>query len=763
MSSPTASTPQDQPSSAHTLTELAAITSGAGMWESTELPGEIRALVLSDGPHGVRRQPQAGGDNLGIGNSLPATCFPPAVALGSSWNRRLITRIGEALGTEARALGVDVLLGPGLNIKRSPLGGRNFEYLSEDPYVSGRLAGAMVTGIQSRGVAATPKHFAVNNQETDRMRVDAQVDEVTLREIYLRGFEIVVTEHHPWAIMTSYNKVNGTYASEHPWLLTEVLRDEWGFDGLVMSDWSAISDRVAAVAAGCDLEMPPTHTDEVIVGAVRAGELDIAALELVRERLKTLADRTEPSEDTPTEIPWDTHHDLAREAAGESIILLQNNGALPLQPDTLQRIAVIGEFATNPRIQAGGSSRVNPARLVTPLDALREAIGSEVEITAVQGYSATGDSDRQTQRRLHDEALTSIAGADVAIIFLAQPRGSESEGFDRSHLRLPEAQLELLHDIAATSTQLIAVLGGGGVLELDEVTSSSDAVLASWLLGQAGGGAIADVLTGTVNPSGRLSETIPHRLEDNSSYLHFPGRERRVIHGEGRYVGYRSYDALNAPVAFPFGFGLGYTTFTLSDLAINQTGPLSWEVDVAVTNTGAASGAHVVQLYLTGPARAGEIAVHELRGFDKIHLEPGETTTVTLPLVRRDLARWNITEQQWIVEPGKYTIEVGSHSRDLPLLAHLETDGDTYLSAIDEWSTVAEWAANPLGAELIEEIRAKLPEHFAAEAEELKGMLLQLPMVKFSTWPIGPEQSRIQHIVARVAARRTGLARDDED
>jgi beta-glucosidase len=488
--------------------ELAALGSGATFW-STKAVGNVPALVLTDGPHGVRKQ-SGSADHLGLGASEPATCFPPAVALGQSWDPELVRRVGVALGTEARALGVQVLLGPGVNIKRDPRCGRNFEYYSEDPLLSGALGAAWVHGVQSRGVGASLKHFAVNNFEDDRMRASAQVDERTLREIYLRAFEHIVTRARPWTVMCAYNRINGVYAAENHWLLTEVLPREWGFDGVVVSDWGAVRDRVAAVAAGLDLEMPATGgvTDAELVAAVESGSTDIAALRRAAQRVARLADRVTENSPTTAAFDIDAHHELAREVAARSIVLLKNDDdLLPLDPSS--SIAVIGGFATQPRHQGGGSSHVNPTRLDVPLDEIRSRAG-RVEFS--DGLTA--------------ETLQAARDADAAVVFLGLPADQESEGFDRTHLDLPDDQLQLLAAVVATQPRTVVVLSHGGMVLLDTVAELTPAVLDAALPGQGGGAAVADVLFGVVNPSGRLTETVPVKLADCPTYTELRRRGR---------------------------------------------------------------------------------------------------------------------------------------------------------------------------------------------------------------------------------------------
>ncbi len=527
-----------------TLQEKASLCLGSDFWHTTAVPRlGIPAITMADGPHGLRRKPEAG-EYARISGSLPATCFPTASALASSFDPGLARRIGEALGAEARAQGVQVVLGPGINIKRSPLCGRNFEYFSEDPLVSGVLASALVQGLQAQGVGASVKHFAANNQETDRARVSAEVDERTLREIYLPAFERVVSEASPWTVMCSYNKINGTYASQSSWLLTEMLRDEWGFDGLVVSDWGAVHDRVAALAAGLDLEMPPKLDvdDEAIVAAVRAGELDEAVLDQAVARVLQLVERATARGGPSEAFDVDAHHRLARLAAAECAVLLKNDNALlPLQPSAGETIAVIGEFARTPRYQGAGSSQVTPTRLDVALDELRAAApdGVEVAFAAGFGIATTRDDDD-----LAAEAVALAARASVAVVFLGLPPGDESEGFDRTDIDLPANQAALLAHLAHANPRLVVVLANGSAVRLSDWEHHADAVLECWLSGQAAGGAVADLLFGAANPCGRLAETLPLRLEDAPSYLNFPGEAGHVRYGEGVFVGYRGYDAL---------------------------------------------------------------------------------------------------------------------------------------------------------------------------------------------------------------------------
>ncbi|BCJ39295.1 glycosyl hydrolase [Actinocatenispora thailandica] len=749
------------------LAEQASLTSGAGMWETVEVPGAVPALTVSDGPHGIRRPDPDSDDALGISQSIPATCFPPAVTLGCSWDPELARRVGAALAVEARALGVGLILGPGVNIKRSPLCGRNFEYFAEDPYHAGVLGAALVTGIQSGGVGACVKHFAANNQETDRLRVSADVDEQTLREIYLPAFERIVREARPAAVMCSYNKLNGTYASQHRWLLTELLRDEWGFDGVVVSDWGAVNDRVAALAAGLDLEMPPTGTDRQLVDAVDQGRLSAAAVATAAGRVAALAHRYAPAAGAAAANPagaagpagagtakadavpagpsgWDVdaHHALAAEVARASAVLLRNEDAvLPLDPAAAQRIAVLGELARTPRYQGGGSSHVTPTRLDAAWPALRRLAGERTELTFAAGYRLDGTADAE----LAAAAVTAAAGADVAVLFLGLPDAAESEGVDRTTIDLPADQLDLLRRVTGTGTRVVLVLASGGVVAPDGWWDTS-AILAGFLPGQAGGTALAELLFGVHAPAGRLTETIPLRLADTPSYLHFPGRDGHVRYGEGRYVGYRWYDTVERDVAFPFGHGLGYTTFEYRDLEVRPTGDDRWQVAATVANTGDRFGHEVAQLYL---AFGGDRPRHELRGFTKVGLAPGESARVRFEIGPRDLAEWSVPRGDWQVTAGGFTVEVGASSRDIRLRAELTTPGDGYVAPVGRMSTVTEWLAHPVGGPLLGAALAP-----ALDGQPLDPALValarSLPLAKLAMFPLGLTPEKIADLVSRV-------------
>ncbi|GGG24322.1 glycosyl hydrolase [Rhodococcoides trifolii] len=724
-------------------TQKASLMSGGDFWHS-QATSDLPAIMLTDGPHGIRKQAE-GADALGLGDSVPATCFPPAVALGSSWDVELAERVGTALGAEARAAQVSVLLGPGVNIKRSPLCGRNFEYFSEDPVVSGHLGAAWVTGVQSHGVGTSVKHFAANNQETDRLRVSADVDERTLREIYLPAFEHIVRHANPTTIMCSYNKINGVYASENRWLLTELLRDEWGFDGLVVSDWGAVNDRVSALIAGLDLEMPPTGADSAILEALDSGGLHTATLDRAVDRVVALVERTRPLSDNGIDIDIepvdvDAHHDLAREAAAASAVLLKNDDAVLPLADT-SSIAVIGEFARTPRYQGAGSSQVVPTRLDAALDAIT-AIAPRV--TFSPGFTL----DSVPNPSLVSDAVSAAADAEVAVLFLGLPAEAESEGYDRPDIDLPADQLAILSAVHDVNPNVVVVLSNGGVVGVAGWQDQATAILEGWLLGQAGGRATAEILFGLTNPSGRLTETIPLTLQDNPSHLFFPGADQHVRYGEGIYVGYRYYDTLDRPVAYPFGFGLSYTTFAVADLEVQSSGINRVDVTAAVTNTGTRAGSEVVQVYVRDTHSRVDRPARELRAFDKVHLEPGESTTVTLTLDENAFRYWSPGHHRWAVDPGDVEIEVTIGSSDARLRATTSLDGDGVVDPLTAMSTLDEWFAHPVGSEVLAKV---LSDSGARLDDQMRRLIGSMPIVKLASFGMGLSKDTLSEMLSAVA------------
>lgn len=648
-----------------TLEQKIALLSGRDMWSTQPFPGAgVPGMTLSDGPHGVRRQ-LGEGDHLGLGKSQPATCFPTASGLANSWNPELARRVGRAIGQEAVCQGVNVLLGPGLNLKRSPLGGRNFEYYSEDPYLSGKLAAGFIRGVQENGIAACPKHLAVNSQEHLRMTSDSVVDRRTLRELYLTGFEIAVEEGHPRAIMSSYNRINGVYANENSQLLTDLLRREWGFDGIVVTDWGASNDHGEGVRAGSNLEMPGTggDSDREVLEALQAGRITREDIDRRVDELLEVILATHPAtEGGPKPFDEQAHHRLAREAALETAVLLKNDdNILPLAPGT--RVAVLGRLALNPRYQGAGSSQVNPTRLDTPLEALKDSGLSLVGYA--QGY---GDGE-QRQAALEAEALELAGRADVVLLWLGLPESFESEGMDRNHLSLPEPQITLARAVAEVNPNLVVVLSGGAPVELPFVEQCRG-LLHGYLGGQAGAGALADLLTGKANPSGKLAESYPLRLKDVPNRRYFPGPEATAEYREGLFVGYRYYETARVPVRFPFGFGLSYTTFRYADLTVTPT-----QAACTVENAGDREGSEIVELYISWPDSRIFRPRRELKGFAKVALEPGQRRRVTIPLDDKAFRYFNVKTGRWEVEGGRCLIEIGASVQDIRLTASLEVAG----------------------------------------------------------------------------------------
>ena len=654
------------------LAEKIALLSGRDMWHLEAVPSAgLPAIRTADGPHGLRKQ-DGPADAIGIAPSVPATCFPPAVTIASSWDVELAEEVGRAVGAEARAEGVGVVLGPGLNLKRHPCCGRNFEYFSEDPLVSGKMAAALTRGIQSAGVGACLKHYAVNNQETNRMVVDAVVDERTLHELYLRGFEIAVREGRPWSVMCAYNLVNGEYCSENRYLLTGVLREAWGFDGLVMSDWGATNDRVAGVAAGLDLEMPSSGGahDRALENAVRTGALTVADLDLAAERVVALALRA--ADGARSESPaFDAgaHHALARRAAAEGSVLLTNDGTLPLVAPG--RIALIGAFAEAPRYQGAGSSLVEPTKLDTVLEAMRQRAGDGVAVAYAPGYdAATGETDDSLVR----DAVEAAGGADVAVVLAGLPGLYESEGFDRAYLRLPEGHERLIDAVCDANSATVVVLSNGAPVVM-EWAGRPAAVLEAYLGGQAGGSAIVDVLFGDADPGGRLAETFPVAQEDLPADVNFPGAPRQVEYRETLWVGYRYTATAGVPVRFPFGHGLSYTSFDVGPVRLSAecftAGDSAPRAFVSVANTGARPGSAVVQLYVRPLAPVPVRPALQLAGFAKLRLGPGEATEAEVALDVHSFAFWDTSAHAWRNAAGEYEVCAAASSADIRSRAHL--------------------------------------------------------------------------------------------
>lgn len=676
-----------------TLEEKAALCTGEGPWATTPIERlGVPSLLMTDGPHGVRlsSDPQAM-----AAPSVPATCFPTASCLASTWDTGLIQAMGTALGEEALALGVGLLLGPGVNIKRSPLGGRNFEYFSEDPFLAGEMAANLIDGIQSRGVGTSLKHYAANNQEYRRLTIDAEIDERTLREIYLPAFETAVKKARPWSVMCAYNKVNGTFCSEHHQLLTEILKSEWGFEGLVVSDWGAVQDRVKSLCAGLDLEMPGSQSRQVqaVIDAIRSGELDQSVLDdSVLRILKIIFKAAE----TPKggRIDVDGHHEMARRIAGEGMVLLKNNGILPLKSP--RQIAVIGYSAQQAYYQGGGASHINPTRVDTPYSELKKAAG-EAGSTYARGYPADGS----TSQEMIIEAVEIAGSAEVAILFIAPPALKESEGYDRTDLDVSPQQIALIHAVAAVQPNTVVVLNNGAPVVMSAWIDEVAAVLEAWMMGQAGGGAIADVLFGKTNPSGKLAETFPLKLTDTPAFINWPGENYTVRYGEGIFVGYRYYDARQFPVLFPFGHGLSYTTFSYGNARTSSTTCTDEEgltVSIDITNTGNVAGKEVVQLYLHDQNSGLVRPPKELKGFAKVELLPGETKTISIPLGFRSFAFYNPRYRQWVTEDGDFDVLIGSSSADIRSSLTITVRSTLDLPCLlDRESTIRDWLEDPHG------------------------------------------------------------------
>lgn len=646
-----------------TLEEKAGMCSGWDFWHTKPVERlGVPKMMVSDGPHGLRTS-----SGNGINDSKVSVCFPSSAGLAASFNRALAARQGDTLGKEARSFGLGVLLGPAINIKRSPLCGRNFEYMSEDPYLAGELSAAYVNAVQSHNVGVSVKHFAANSQERRRTSVSAIVDERTLREIYFPAFETTVKKAQPWTVMCSYNQINGCFSSENDWLLNKVLRGEWGFNGFVMSDWGAVNDRVKGVPAGLDLEMPSSGgvNDYRLVEAVKAGELDEKALDVCCENILRIVDLHVKNAKEP-EYDREADHAIAREVARECMVLLKNDGILPLNKD--KKVAFIGKFAKTPRYQGGGSSHINTYKV---LGALEAAEG--INKVYAEGY----DDNGATCDKLIAEAVAAASGADVALVFAGLPDSYESEGFDRSHMDLPEGNNRLIEAVAAANPNTVVVLHNGSPVTMPWLDKVS-AVLEAYLAGECSGGAAVDILFGDVNPSGKLAETFPVKLEDTSCYANFPGNPLTVEYREGIYVGYRYYERAGKDVLFPFGFGLSYTTFELSDIKVSATDVKAGDaltVSVTVKNTGDRDGAEVVQLYVGQRDNKIFKAVKELKGFEKVFLKAGEEAVVTFELDKRSFAYYDVEDGDWQVESGTYVLSVGSSSRDIALTAEVKVKG----------------------------------------------------------------------------------------
>lgn len=716
-----------------TLEEKASLCSGADFWhtKAVERLG-VPAVMVSDGPHGLRKQ--AGeSDNLGLNDSIKAVCFPAGCATAASFNRELIREMGETLGNECQAEGVSVILGPAVNIKRSPLCGRNFEYYSEDPYVAAEMAGALIKGVQSKNVGTSIKHFLANNQETRRMSSSSEVDERTLREIYLAAFEGAVTKQKPWTVMCSYNKINGVYAAENETYLTKVLREEWGFDGYVMSDWGAVNARVEDLAAGLDLEMPSSAgiNDRLIVEAVKNKIIEETVVDRACERILKQVYRYVENRDAKAVFDLEKDHEKAREIAQETIVLLKNEQILPLNEK--DEIVFIGKYAKEPRYQGGGSSHINSFKVTSAWD----AVSDMPNVTFAQGFF---DNQDKIENKLIEEAVAAAKGAKAAVIFAGLPDAFESEGFDRSHMRMPDCQNELIKRVAMVQPNTVVVLHNGSPVEMPWVNDVKG-IAEAYLGGQAVGGACVDILFGRVNPSAKLPETFPLKLEDNPSFLFYPGEKDKVEYREGVFAGYRYYDKRKSDVLFPFGHGLSYTAFEYSNLTVSKekiTDQETIRVCVDVSNTGAVTGKEVVQVYVSDPESTVIRPEKELREFTKVSLRSGETKTLVFELGKRAFAYWNTQIHDWHVETGVFKIMIGKSSRDIVCTRDIRVESTVKLPMVYTMdTTIGDMMEDPGAKQYIDELMKgsvlfpQEPEESASPASEAMSGDMMAAMMKY--------------------------------
>ncbi len=691
-----------------TIEEKVSLCCGEGFWNTQALPKyEIPSMMMTDGPHGVRKQ-SGESDHMGINESDKTTCFPTAAGLASSWNRELVEKVGVAIGEECQAEDVQIVLGPGANIKRSPLCGRNFEYYSEDPYLSSQLAIKHIQGVQSQGIGTSLKHFAVNNQETKRFNIDVVIDERSLREIYLASFEGAVVEAQPWTVMCAYNKINGEFCSQNKMLLTEILREQWGFEGFVVSDWFAVSERDLGLSAGLDLEMPTSAGvgKEKIIKAVKDGSISEEVLNTSVERILNIVFKTVDNKKTDATYDKMAHHFLAKKVAQESMVLLKNeDSVLPLEKKG--KIAIIGPFAKRPRYQGAGSSRINPTRLDIPFDEIQK-VAKDSEVIYVDGYSLENDAKNHD---MISDAKTAALNSDVAIVFAGLPERYDAEGGDRKHLRLPDNQNLIIEEIAKVQKNIVVVLINGSAIEMPWINQVKG-ILEAYLGGQAMAGAIADIVFGDCNPSGKIAETFPEKISQTPCYINFPGDHEKVEYREGIFVGYRYYDKANIEPLFPFGHGLSYTTFEYSDIKLDKKEMLDTEeitVDIKIKNTGKRAGKEIVQLYVKDLESSVIRPVKELKGFGKIELEAGEEKLVTFTLGKRAFAYYNIELKDWHVESGDFEILVGKSSRDILHSEKIHVTSTVKLKkkyTLD--STIADIKEEPAAANLVAMLTNKM-------------------------------------------------------
>lgn len=705
------------------LREKASLLSGGDTWQTEAIERlDIPSIFLVDGPHGVRYV----ADRYHADPAKKATCFPTAVNLAASWDLDLIKEVAEALAVESKARGVDVLLGPGINMKRSPLGGRNFEYFSEDPFLSAELAISFIKSVQENGIGSSLKHYVANNQEHKRFSIDALIDERTLREIYLAAFEKVVKEANPWTVMAAYNQINGDFATQNEYLLKDILREEWGYDNLVVSDWWAVHNRVDALKAGLDLEMPGPDevNDQKIVEAVKAGEISEELLDQSLKRILDLILKTQSSMKEEKELPVEEHHQLARKIAGETIVLLKNQGkVLPLTESKLaekESLLVVGELAQKVRYQGIGSSQVNPTRLDNHFEALENRFSESLKVHYTPGYSS--EAEPEENENLREKALREAENKDYVVVYAGLPDKIEAEGYDRKDMQLPEEQNKLIKELAAVNPKVIVVLNNGSAVDLREWIDNVSAVVEAGLPGQAGALALADIIAGDLNPSAKLAETYPLKLEDNPSYLDFPGSNGSVSYGEGIYIGYRYYDKKKKEVLFPFGYGLSYTEFAYRALEapdhLEEGEKL--KLKLLIENTGHFKGKEIVQLYISQENPSLKRAPKELKAFGKIELKPGEKDWLELTLDYEDLAYYH-PEAGWIVEADKFKIMIGASARDIKFTEEIEVQSSLKLKKLNAKTPFEDWLADPLGKTAVEAVLSE---------EEIEGIGF------LKAWPI---------------------------
>ncbi|MFW5872527.1 MAG: glycoside hydrolase family 3 C-terminal domain-containing protein [bacterium] len=720
-----------------TLEEKVALCSGRDDWSTQPIERlDIPWIWLSDGPHGLRRAPAT--NKAGYGDQLPAVCFPTASALAATWDVDLIYKVGQALGEESQALDVNVLLGPGVNIKRSVLGGRNFEYFSEDPVLSGEMGATYINGVQSQGVGTSLKHYAANNVETMRMFMNSDVDKRTLHEIYLTPFEIAVKKAQPWTVMACYNRVQGVYGTQSPHLLTDILKNDWGFEGIVISDWFAVVDRVEALKAGMHIEMPHVSdvNDEILLEAVKNGTLDEGVLDNLVSEILTVVLKAKSLEKENASQNVEAHHALARKVAAEATTLLKNdNQVLPLTKGKYKKVAIIGEFARSPRYQGNGSSEVKPTQLDKALDIIKNEYGEGIDITYAQGYNLKDDNDFS----LIEEAKEIAANADIALVFAGLPLHYESEGIDRKHIDMPEAHNKLIEGIAEKQESTVVVLTNGSAVAMpwaDQVP----AILETWLGGQAGAGGTADVIFGKVNPSGKLAETFPVRLEDTPAFFNFPGEQGNVLYGERIFVGYRYYDEKKIEPLFPFGHGLSYTQFEYSDMNVSAQEISDKDVlnvSVKVKNTGSVKGKEIVQLYVSDVESTLQRPEKELKKFAKVELAPGEEKVVTFQLNGRDFSYYDAKRDMWIAESGQFVISAAASSRDIRKSVSVILNSTQQIPMmVDKYTFVKELWENEQTRELLKEyfpnwIKGWVPEGKTMDEANIPGFFLEHPIIKF--------------------------------